>query len=99
MVHCKPTLKTGVFIRVTEPDADQAVVNRSVDRPIYQSAIYRKMSEVCKCRMRIDRCVTIGRKAIYHACSPWIAAKQPVDIGLLQFRKLPVARKPLVPQA
>ena len=47
--------------------------------------------------MWINGRIAPGRKSVHHGCTPRVATKEPVEIGLLQFAVLLITGKLLVP--
>src|SRR5262249_54131304 len=64
-----------------------------------QSPVDGIMPDMRKGRVRVGGRVTLPRQAIYEAGAPGVAAKQPVDIGLLERPELLIATQLAVPGA
>ncbi|MNY37836.1 hypothetical protein D3C86_1724240 [compost metagenome] len=82
MVNHKRRLKFSIFIRLVKADANQVLINITVNGPVNQAAIYRVLVQMGQGRMRVLRRVGPGRQTINHGRPPGVTTKQPVEICL-----------------
>ncbi len=78
MIYHIVRLKRCVFIVICQIDTPEAFENRSIDRPVDQSAGNRELFQVSESRMRISGCVGLLRVADNHTGTPRIATEKPV---------------------
>ena len=89
-------LELGILITVDDADADQALEDGSVDRPIHQPAVDLEIEHRSEGGMGIDRRIALRRQSHDHAGAPGIAAEEPVAQRRLHLVKALIAAQPAV---